>query len=179
MARAHNSKQIASELTVFLAEHCPGMTVDVGMSNRWKRRCLTFTWPGFKDLLPEERYRLVLRHIPPEFVEKHCTGAVWLELTPGESVDDYLKLPRSEDVDSKLPQIWKQLREWRFFELLEDELVRVPPSQAPDDFSHSKHVLDARGATAQQRQDACLAFMRQQAYNDWEVLRKVRPVAEK
>lgn len=178
MAAKKTDSALAKELTELLSPACPGIQVDVGISDRWKRMCLTFRWPGFADLLPEERFRLLARRIPVEFLDKNCPNAVWLELTPSESIDDFLALPRSEDIADRAPAILKTLVDANFFALLEDELVRVPPARHPDDFTYCKRVLAAGNAKPEQTREACLAFMHHKAYNDWEVLREVRPIAE-
>lgn len=169
--------QVRKDLAAFFKEKCPGSEVAVEQSDRWKRRCITVTWKGFAGLLLEERFRLVAKLVPADYFRANCADAVWLELTPGESIESYLAQPRSEDVDDRLDEIWKALGGIRFFEALEDELVRIPPNQASDDLSVSRRVLAAKKASADLQRDALLAFMRQQAYNDWEVLREVRPVA--
>ncbi len=171
-------KQIAADLLGFLAQSCPAIDVTVGRSERWGRTCLTFRWEGFRGLLLEERFRRIARLIPQDYFESHCRDAVWLELAPDETIDNFLAQPRSEDVDSRLPAIWKMLRDCSFFAALEDELVRIPPGACPDDLSVSRRVLAAKSLTADEARDACLAFIRKEAYNDWEVLQKVRPIAE-
>jgi hypothetical protein len=162
-----------------VAKACPGVRVEADHSRRWDRLCLTFRWDGFAGLLPEERFRLVAGQVPPAFYDEHCRGAVWLELTDGEAIDDYLALPRSEDIDPRLADVWAGLRALNFFAALEDELVRITFDQCPDDLSISKRVLAAKHAGPELAQDAVLAFMRHEAYSDWEVLRKVRPIVEK
>lgn len=171
--------EVADELAAHVGKVCPGVQVEVGHSERWNRRCLTFRWAGFADLLPEERFRLVAKPVPPPFYEAHCRGAVWLELAEGETLEQYLALPRSEDIDPKLPQVWAFLADLNFFAALEDELVRIALADCPDDLSISKRVLAAKQAQPDQIRDAVLAFMRHEAYTDWEVLRKVRPMAER
>jgi hypothetical protein len=179
MATKKSDHEIAKELAKFVGKACPGVEVEVGPSPRWQRTCLTFRWDGFAGLLPEERFRLVAKPIPPPFFEEHCRGVVWLELADGESIEEYLALPRSEDIQDRLPDVWAALADLSFFAALEDELVRIPASDCPDDLSISKRVLAARRATQKQTRDAVLAFMRHEAYTDWEVLRKVRPIAER
>jgi len=170
---------LARELQDMLDKSCPGMAVTVAHSPRWQRMCLTFHWDGFRGMLPEERFRLVAKRVPPAYFETHCRGAVWVELAGDESIEDYLALPRSEDIDARLNDVWADLAALNFFAALEDELVRVPAQQCPDDFTFSKRVLSARKATREQTRDAMLAFMRHEAYTDWEVLAKIRPIAER
>jgi hypothetical protein len=177
MAKTH--AMLAEDLKDFVEPVCPGVTVGVAESPRWKRTCLTFRWEGFRNLLLEERFRLVARQIPPDYFARNCRDAVWCELTPEETLEQFLAQPRSEDVVGRLPEIWRTLHRLKFFAVLEDELVRIPASQAPDDFTVTKRVLAARQASPDDARDALLAFMHCQAYTDWEVLRQVRPKAER
>jgi hypothetical protein len=178
VAREQDHARLAGELRELVETACPGIAVEVGIHPRWQRKCFTFRWAGFDGLLPEERFRLVVKRIPPEFYEAHCGGAVWLELADGESLEDYLELPRSEDIDPRLAAVWSFLRDVNFFATLEDELVRIPPARCPDDFTVCRKVLTVKQASADQARDALLAFMRHRAYSDWEVLREVRPLVE-
>lgn len=170
--------QLQKDLLGYVGKLCDGIELEVGVNPRWDRLCFTFRWKGFDDLLLEERFRKVARMIPGDYFEKHCQGAVWLELTPGESIDEYLKQPRSEDIDAAIPKIWKQLGEIEFFSRLEDEMVRIPPAECPDDLSVSKRVLRASNLKEGDVRECCLAFIRQNVYTDWEVLKAVRPIAE-
>ncbi len=171
--------ELQKDLLGFVTKTCPGVDVEVTHSDRWDRTCFTFRWPGFAGLLLEERFRLVAHLVPPDYFAAHCSQAVWLELEPAETIDEYLAQPRSEDIDGKVPAIWKMLKEKNFFGVLEDELVRIPMHQCPNDFTYTKRLLEVSGLNADQKRDALLAFMRHEAYTDWEVLRKVRPIAEK
>jgi hypothetical protein len=178
MIKAKTHAQLAKDLKEFTAKACKGIDVQVEHSQRWNRPCFTFRWSGFEGLLLEERFRLIARLIPPDYFEQHCQGAVWLELTPKETVESYLAQPRSEDIDDQLPAIWRMLNQMNFFAALEDELCRIPFSECPDDFSITRRVFAAMNTADERVRDALLAFMRHQAYTDWEVLRQVRPIAE-
>lgn len=171
-------QKIAANLLGFLSEQCDGIEVVVDDSARWKRMCLTFRWSGFEGMLPEERFRILARLIPQEFVSKHCLGAVWLELAPGESIESYLSLPRSEDVADKAPEILEQLKDTGFFAVLEDEMVRIPPHQCEDSLVVTRKILSARGLADEQVQEVCLVLIGCGAYNDWSVLRDVRKQVE-
>lgn len=178
MPKAKDHAQLQQDLHGFFKDRCPGIEVEVAHAARWNRTCFTFRWEGFAGLLLEERFRLLARLVPPDYFQAHCSTAVWLELTPNESVDEFLAQPRSEDVEARLPAIFQALGKIQFFAALEDELVRIPPNRCTDDFSVTRRVLGAKGVSADLTRDALLAFMHHQAYNDWEVLRGVRPIAE-
>lgn len=178
MTSAKTFAERARKLTGFLDKACPGIRVEAEHSARWDRPCLTFHWPGFAGTLLEERFHLLMRHIPEEFFESHCRGAVFLELAPGETVDEILAQPRSEDVADRVAEIWAMLNGRHFFACLEDELVRIPPAELQPDLRVSRKVLQALELDEDQQRDALLAFMHTGAYTDWEVLREIRPTAE-
>jgi hypothetical protein len=179
MAKAKSHAELAEQLKSYVEQGCPGVAVEVATSPRWKRTCFTFRWEGFRGLLLEERFRLVAKQIPPDYFAANCREAVWCEMTPEETLDEFLAQPRSEDMAGRLKDVWKTLDRLNFFPVLEDELVRIPAGQAPDDFTVCKRVLAARQASPEEARDALLAFMHCQAYTDWEVLRQVRPQAER
>jgi len=176
--RTKSHAQLQKDLHKYLDEAFDGIEIDVGISDRWQRPCITLRWSGIEGLLPEERVRRVTQHIPAAFFEAHCRGIIWLELAPEESVDEFLAWPRSEDVVDRLDKIQAKLVEMNFFAALEDELVRVAVDPTGGDLSVTRRVLDAKKATAKQQQDALLAIMHHRAYTDWEVLRTVRPIVE-
>ncbi|MCB9850756.1 MAG: hypothetical protein H6817_08630 [Phycisphaerales bacterium] len=178
MAKAKSHETLARDLGGYVTKAHPDMQVEVAESPRWKRTCFTFTWDGFAGLLPEERFHIVTRCVPADYIEKHCRGVVWLELADGERIEDYLALPRSEDIAEKAGKIGKRLGEMAFFAALEDELVRIAADQCPDNLSISKRVLAAKKAKDAEIREAILLFLHHRAYTDWEVLRQVRPAVE-
>lgn len=177
-AKAKDHATIAHDLLGYVRAACPGIEVLVDRSPRWNRTCLTFRWAGFSGLLPEERFRILARQIPQAYIDQHCTGAVWLELAPGEDVDHYLALPRCEDVADQTDDVLRELARTDFFAVLEDELARVLPDKVEDNLSVTRRILSARAMSAQGVQTVCLVLIGCGAYNDWSVLRAVRPVAE-
>ena len=48
--------------------------------------------------------------IPTDFREQKMAGFVWLELAQGESVEEFLKLPRSEDIADREAEIFKDTK---------------------------------------------------------------------
>jgi len=171
--------ELARELSALLEERFDGMNVEVGESPRWDRKCLTFRWPGFEGLLPEERFHRLVTAIPESFRKDRLEGLIWLELSPGESVDAFLKLPRSEDVAKEEAAIYAGLSEAGFFKSLADLLGTDPTNACPGDFSRSAVALSAAGYTGKKIAKAKCVFIRHGVYCDCQVLQSVRPVLAK
>jgi hypothetical protein len=169
-------KRLAGELSAMLAEGLPGIEVSVGRSDRWNRMCVTFVWSDFAGLLPEERFERLTRHIPQEYREKKLGGFIWLELAPNESVDDFLKLPRSEDVSDREAEIYGRLESAGFFEDLGNALRPEPQKTCSGDFSRTLELLKPEKAVKKAiALDAKLLFIRHGAYCDCQALLTVRP----
>lgn len=169
---------IAADLLKSVSGACPGIKVAVEQSARWKRPCLTFRWSGFDGLLPEERFAVVARLIPPDYVEAHCKSAVWVELGSAETLEQYLALPRSEDVAKQANDVLAELAATNFFAVLEDEMVRIPPNQTACGLTVTRRILKSRGLTDKRVQTICLVLIGAGGFNDWSVLREVRPQIE-
>ena len=161
---------LQAKLTKLLAADSPGLTIDVDHSERWKRTAVTVRWAGFDDLLPEERFHRVFRIIPEDFYEKHLTGCVWFELGGNETLEDFLKLPRSEDVADKEPKVIRRLIRTGFFEALADELGEQPAATCRGDLSVARRILTAARFSISALRDALLVLMRNGAFCDCEVL---------
>lgn len=186
-SRKHNDRiveskkynKIEAELAVLLVEHFPGMDVDICHSDRWDRMCVTFRWVGFTGLLPEERFHRLVGAISKDFRSKKITGFVWLELAPDESVNSFLKQPRSEDIGNRELEIDTSLRRAGFFEALQKTMSAERNKGCPGDFSLSKKMLVKTKCNTQQIIDAKLLFIRYGAYCDCQVLQSVEPVFSK
>src|SRR5262245_39473630 len=98
-----------AELTAILAAKFSGIRVETAHSTHWNRPCVTFRWHNFAGLLPEERFHRLVSAIPADFREKKLVGFVWLELADGETIDEFLRLPRSEDVADRGAKIYAGL----------------------------------------------------------------------
>ncbi|UCE58194.1 MAG: hypothetical protein JSU63_12210 [Phycisphaerales bacterium] len=174
MAAKRQDDELADELLEMLEEDFAGITVKAGYSKRWDRRCVTFRWAGFEGLLPEERFQRLATYIPEDFRKETLSGFVWLELTPDETIDTFLKLPRSEDVADKEGKITGDLYEASFFEALAESLGPKPQEGCPGDFSLSHSVLEGKGFSPRRIHEAKLVFIRHGAYCDCQVLQSVR-----
>lgn len=169
---------IAADLLKTVSGACPDMTVTVEQNARWKRPCLTFRWSGFDGLLPEERFAIIARLVPPDYVEAHCKEAVWVELASDETLEQYLALPRSEDVAKQSKDVLAELAATNFFAVLEDEMVRIPPNQTANGLTETRRILKSRGLDDKRVQTTCLVLIGAGGFNDWSVLREVRPQVE-
>jgi hypothetical protein len=90
-------------------------------------------------------------------------------------VDEYLDLPRSEDIASRETAIARRLVRSGFFETMQERLGPVPIEQSMNDLSISRQVLRDLGMTAKECQDACLLLILHGAYADCDVLLEARP----
>ena len=167
-------KKIETELELLLAKHLPGIEVVVERSKRWRRRCVTFRWSGFAGLLPEERFERLTRLIPAAYRDAKLAGLVWLELAPNEEIDGFLKLPRSEDVADREPDIHTKLVAVGFFDALARALGASPKQACTCDFSRVEAVLSAKKFSSDEITRAKLVFIRHGAYCDCQVLLAVR-----
>jgi len=175
MPRKTNHSVVRDELTKLLSARFSGIEIGVEQSARWDRLCVTFRWDGFADMLPEERFRRLLMHIPEKCREGILRGAVWLELAPGETVDEYLAMPRSDDIVGREKTIAHRLIRSGFFEELERKVGPLPVEQCMASFAVSRELLRKRGFSPRESQEACLLFIRHGAYADCEVLLQARP----
>ncbi len=179
MKRTRENERLEAELRAILSPKYPKMTVEVAHSDRWDRVCITFRWSGFAGLLPEERFQRLASAIPEDFRHSRLNGFVWLELAPGESVDAYLELPRSEDLADQEPTVYRELVEADFFKFLGAKMGPRPDNACRGDFHDTGVVLSARGFSDRGICEAKLLFIRHGAYCDCQVLQVVQPVLAK
>ena len=176
MAQLHENRKLEMKLVALVARQFPGMTVKVENSERWGRMCVTFRWPGFADLLPEERFQRLVGVIPEKFRKSRLEGFVWLELTPSETVEEFLKLPRSDDAVNQEASVYARLCQAGFFEALSESLGETPTATCPGDFSHTAKVLARARYSPQRIVEVKLVFIAHGAYCDCQVLDSVEPV---
>jgi hypothetical protein len=162
--------ELQAKLTELLTPKFPGITVEVGHSARWDRTALTFRWAGFDDLLPEERFHRLFHSVPEGFYEERLRGCVWCELGSRESVEDFLKLPRSANVQEREPHVIQRLIQMGFFEALAEELGETPMVVCTGDFSTVRRILGVKEFAPSALRDALLVLMRNGAYCDCEAL---------
>ena len=160
MASDATTKKLESELNGLVASAFPTMTVEVAQSDRWNRMCVTFRWAGFTSLLPEERFHRLARVIPEDFRQSRLRDVVWLELADGETVDAYLKLPRSEDLGDREAGVYRELIAARFFESLRTKMGGNAEKSCRGGFENTDAVLSARKRSAAKIRDAKLLFIR-------------------
>jgi len=175
MKRTRGNELLEAELRAILDPKYPDMTVEVAHNNRWNRMCATFRWAGFAGLLPEERFQRLATAIPEDFRHSRLKGFVWLELTPNETVETYLELPRSEDLAGREPAVYSKLRKADFFKALGAKMGPKPDSACRGDFHDTKVVLSASKFSDRGICEAKLLFIRHGAYCDCQVLQVIQP----
>ena len=170
MGNMKDKQAIAGELAQLLTKSFPGIAVQMEHSPRWNRDCVTFQWEGFAGLLPEERFHRLTKSIPDGFREEKLAGLVWLELAPGETVEEFLRLPRSEDIARKERTIYAGLHNADFFGVLNQVLGAAPDKKCAGGFTETERVLSTLKLGPHGTQDAKLIFIRHHAFCDCQVL---------
>lgn len=168
--------QVATALEEHLAERFDNVTVRIGDGIHYKGTNVVVTCPAFAAWLPEQRYHHVVRAIPVEFYERHLRqGVVWFELAPGESAAAYMKMPRSEDIESDEALIGRRLKAIDFYARMSSALSARSGNPSADDFVVARRLLAESGLDDEGVTRACLFLIRQGAYCDAQVLADVIP----
>lgn len=170
MKPAKDYAQLTRKLQSVVHDRFPGMSVEIGHSKRWDRPCVTFTSSVFDGLLPEERFHRLVSVIPGDLRDRDLAGFVWLELAEGESLDEFMKLPRSEDVAGRERKVYGTLARNGLFESLSDALGASPEKHCKGDFSEMTRLLELAGLNEREVCDAKLLMIRHHAYCDCQVL---------
>lgn len=165
---------LRTDLVKLLAEVFVGIEITIGHSKRWNRPFIEFRCEGFSGLLPEERFRRLMGVIPATFYEDRMRGQVCLELAPGEDLEEFLALPRSDDVVDEEPTIARRLLNTGFFDQLEDRLEPSPMDACQGGLILSRSLLQEAGWSAMSVERACLVLIRQRSFCDCEVLLRAR-----
>ncbi len=179
MSALKTEKKVESELAALLGEAFPGMKISVAHDSRWNRMAVTFLWSGFCDLLPEERFQRLQSHIPEGFREQKMGGFVWLELAPGETVEEFLRLPRSEDVADREAKIYGSLTQDGTLDDIRKAMRPSPQKACKGDFAFTQQVLSGKKSSPGRIRDAKLLFMRHGAYCDCQAIDTVAEQLEK
>jgi len=169
---------VERELRAMLAPAFDGITIEIAHAPRWNRMAATFTWPGFNGLLPEERFHRLMTVIPEGFKNERMAGFIWLELAPGETIDELLKMPRSDDIAERELEIHDKLSHLGFFDQLGSALRPLPQKQCKSNFHFAISVLAGLNYDDTGVFDAKLLFIRHHAFCDCAILEsglEIRP----
>lgn len=173
--------EIVSQLKEFLADSYPDISIRI---EPWKddptREAIYFEEKKFGVLYPMQRYHYLVHLIPRDFCDQHLSEAVWVELAPGESVDD-LQYPDEDLIKSISPDVMKALERSDFFAALDDLMSPADGSVEPEvchgDFRLAKQVLAEKNfgkrAGIDEIFDICHVLMDAGAYCDCEILYNV------
>ena len=175
MAATTATPDLRVDLIALLGKTCPGIDISIRHSDRWNRSAIEFRWEGFAGLLPEERFRRIMGALPDHFYETRMQGLVCLELVPGEELEAYLALPRSEDVVQDEPRLARRLLKANFFDKLEAKLGPSPMDACSGGLQGTRQLLGSLRFSAVQVERACLVLIRHRSYCDCEVLMRARP----
>lgn len=174
MKSGPSNKALESELAGLLAPRFFGIRVEIGKCDRWDRPCVTFRWAGFTGLLPEERFHRLVAVLPADIREKRLAGFVWLELADDESLDAFLKLPRSEDIADREAEIYTGLVKAGLFDSLADAMGASSEQRCAGDFREMIRLLKAKRFPPKRVSDAKLLMIRHHAFCDCQILQTAR-----
>lgn len=158
-----------------LSAKFPGIGIEVAHSAKWNRPCVTFESKDFVGLLPEERFQRLVTVIPTEFREQKMAGFVWIELAKGETVEEFLKQPRSEDVAGREAEIYGELAAAKLFESLAESMGTSPDKRCSGDFREIVRILSAKRFSAKKVRDVKLLMIRHRAFCDCQILLTAMP----
>jgi len=175
MMAAKRDRNLEKDLAGLIADSFPGIDIRVEHSDRWNRMSVTFRWAGFAELLPEERFHRLAAAIPDDFREQRLGGFVWLELAEKEKIEQFLKLPRSEDIAEREAELYHKMGEGGFFDALKKSLGKSPQKSCKGDLGRSADLLEKDGWSAEDITAGKLVFIRHGAYCDCQVLASVGP----
>jgi hypothetical protein len=179
MLKKKDYPTIAAQLQEFLAERFEEVTVEIADNVHYKGTNVVVTSPTFDGLLPEQRYHHVVQAIPQDFYESYLrSGVVWFELAPRQSGRDYMRMPRSEDIESEESRIQSGLQKARFFERFAEALEGTEDEPSRDDFVLARQVLSELGWAEPDQLNASLYFVRQGAFCDADIVDVVLPALE-
>ena len=170
MNKESSNKMLEKELTNTFRSRFPGIGVEIGRNQRWNRPCVTFRWSGFEGLLPEERFQRLVAVLPVQLREERLSGFIWLELSETETIDVFLKLPRSEDIATREGEIYADLVKAKLFDALAEAMGAAPEQNCGGDFREMVRLLKAKRFGANRLVDARLLMIRHHAFCDCQVL---------
>jgi len=164
---------VEGRLQAALSKTFPCVAVRVGDGIHYRGTNVVITSPDFAGLLPEQRFHHVVRVLPAELYEDLRGKVVWFELAPTERPDDYMKMPRSEDIIGNETSILKRLTAVKFFKKFEDRLMAKRQAPSRRDFIVAKEILEEAGLSPKEITHACLYFIRHGGYSDAQVFSHV------
>ncbi len=170
MARRKDYSAVQKTLRDLLSPVFAGIEIEVSRDRRWQRPVVVARWAGFEGCLPEQRFWRLMQAIPAKVYEEKLAGLVFFELAPGESIDDYLKMPRSEDVADKEEKLIRVLMNRSFFGKLLDALGDPPQKACDGNFTVARGILKECGISPKRRQEICLLLILHGAYCDCQAL---------
>lgn len=176
MIKKKDYKKVQRQLQEFLSARFEDVTVKVGDGIHYKGTNVVVTSSVFVDLLPEQRFHHVVHAIPPDFYEEHLRGGVvWFELAPGESGQEYMRMPRSDDVAGLETAILRRLDEIAFFDKHEKALAAEGGTVSERDFDEARRILAKAGLDEGENVKARLLFIRYGGFCDAEIPTVVQP----
>ena len=176
MITAKDFTKVQRQLETYLSEHLGDVKVQVGENIHYRGTNVVITCAQFAGWLPEQRFHHVVLAIPPDCYDRHLRrGIVWFELAPGETPQQYMGMPRSEDIAAEAPAIAVMLQKKGFAGRMLALLGPHPEDASTTHFAATRQVLAECKLTNAEIEKACLYLIAEGAYCDMQVLMDVLP----
>ena len=170
---SRNLAAIENQLQSVMSAAFKEAKVKVGDGIHYKGCNIVITSPDFAGLLPEQRFHHVAHALPADLYEQLRSGYVWFELAPGEPAEQYMKMPRSEDIAAHDGAIQQRLMKEKFFKKFEEQLRASRRAASKLDFVLARKVLAEAGWSPDETTRACLFFIRHGGHCDADVFSRV------
>jgi len=176
MIPKHEYERLRRKLESALERQLEDAQVQISDDLHYRGTNLVITSKQFRGLLPEQRYYLAVRAIPSDLYERYLRGGVvWFELAPGESGREYMRMPRSDDVEAQVPALYRRLNQIRFFQTLQRTLEERPADISTEDLSWTRQILIDAGVRGEELTRCLLFFIRHGGFTDALVVADVIP----
>ena len=176
MIAKKNYAVVGRELQEHLRQRFDDATVQIGDDIHYKGTNVVVTSRAFEGLLAEQRFHHVVRAMPKEFYEEHFrSGAVWFELTPGETGMDLMKMPRASDIEDDADRIRDLLENAGFSAKIREVFKAESQRASITHFAATRRILSEVGWSEDEVAQGCLFMVLQGAYCDAHVLADVLP----
>ena len=167
-----DSKVTAFEkrLRTLLRPALRGAEVRIETDKRFERPLVVVRWGGFNGLFAEQRFRRVVERIPEDEFKQHVRRFFWFELADGESIEDYMRMRRSDDVLDRASELRNVVLDSGFFDRLSEAMGADPGKACDNAFKHVWSVFRALDFEPGTAESCCLLFLANGAYCDCGVL---------
>lgn len=165
-------EEVARQLQEHVRARFEDANVQIGEGLHYRGTNVVITSKAFAGLLPEQRYGLVLRTIPEAFFKKYLRGGVvWFELAPGESGQDYMRMPRSEDVAARSADVLARMKKSGVLKKLEKAVSQAKGALSAARLDAARQCMEAGGWSADEVREGALVLIGRGALCDADLPR--------